>query len=476
VSLPDGFINPFKDFGDRYGDNWPLLVREVLGADPDANQDEILLAVQKGERRISVVSGHGVGKTAVLAWCAICMILTRVPQKTVCTAATSSQLFNALYSEVVKWLNKLEAPLFDLLEIQSDRIMLKAAPKECFIAFETSRPEKPEALAGVHCEDGYVLLIADEASGVHELIFESASGSMSGHHATTLLAGNGVRGSGLFYDTHHKLKERWHTIRISCENHPRVSQDFVEEKRLQHGVDSNEYRVRVAGLFPLSDDDTIIPRALAEAALYRSVAPTFTPRIWGVDCARGGGDKSALAKREGNTLPKPIEQVDFNDTMAVAGWVKNAWDNTKPEERPEAIVIDVIGIGAGVVDRLTEMDLPIIGVNVSETPSLKNAKVYKNLRAELWWRGLEVLEARACRLNDAALVEELVTCKKDFASDGRLLAQSKKKMKKDGHPSPNRADAWLLTLIDDAALLGMHTGSFRRTDWKKPLSRRISGL
>lgn len=475
MALPADFVNPFQDFVDRYGDNWPLLVREVLGAEPDVFQEEILLAVQRGERRISVVSGHGVGKTTVLAWCIVCMVLTRFPQKTVATAPTSSQLFNALYAETVKWLNKLPEAVLGLVEVQSERIFLRAAPEESYLAFETSRPEKPEALAGVH-SDGYVLLIGDEASGIPELIFEAASGSMSGHNATTLLAGNPVRTSGLFYDSHHKLKAHWLTFTISCVGHPRVSPDYVEDMALRYGRDSNPFRIRVLGLFPEGDDDTIIPRALAEAALHRVVEQIKTPKVWGVDCARGGGDLSALCKRVGNTVPKPVEVRDYNDTMRVAGWIKNEWDNTPAAERPETIVIDVIGIGAGVVDRLTELDLPVIGCNVSETPAFKNAKVYKNVRAELWWAGLEWLERRNCHLNDPACVEELVDVKKDFASDGRQLAESKKAMKGRGKKSPNRADAFLLTLLDDAAVLGGRAGSFKRTDWKKALSRRIKGL
>jgi hypothetical protein len=476
AELPPGFVNPFDDFVDRYGDNWPLLVREVLGADPDEFQEKILLAVQRGERRISVVSGHGVGKTTVLAWCCVCMILTRFPQKTVCTAPTSGQLFNALYAEVVKWLNKLPDAALKLVEIQSERIMLTAAPEESYLAFETSRPEKPEALAGVH-SDGYVLLIGDEASGIPELIFEAASGSMSGFNATTLLAGNPVRTSGLFYDSHHALRDTWLTIEISCVGHPRVSPDFVEDMARRYGRDSNQFRVRVLGMFPQGDDDTIIPRALAEAALHRRVEQLLTPNVWGLDCARGGGDLSALCKRVGNTVPKPIETRDYDDTMRVAGWVKNEWDNTLAADRPEAIIIDVIGIGAGVVDRLTELELPIIGCNVSETPAFKNAKKFKNVRAELWWNGLDWLEKRNCYLNDPALIEELVKVKKDFASDGRQMAESKKALKKRGEKSPNRADAFLLTLLSDSAVMGGAVGGgFKRTDWKKPLSRRLKGL
>ncbi len=476
ADLPADFVNPFDDFVTRYGDNWPLLVREVLGADPDVFQEEILLAVQRGERRISVVSGHGVGKSATLAWCCVCMILTRFPMKTVCTAPTSGQLFNVLYAEVVKWLNKLPEAAFNLIEIQSERIFLKIAPQEAYIAFETSRPEKPEALAGVHCADGSVLLIADEASGVPNAIFEAAAGSMSGHNATTLLAGNPVRVTGLFYDTHNKLRDEWKTLKISCVGHPRVAADFVKQMGLQYGIDSNQFRIRVLGEFPLGDTDTIIPRELAEAALDRDVANNGGAWIWGVDCARGGGDDSAIAKRHGNIMPRPIEVRDYDDTMRVTGWVKNEWDMTPVEEKPEAIVVDCIGIGAGVADRLTELGLPIIACNVSETPAFKNAKVYKNVRAELWWAGLAWFEARNCHISDPRLVDELVEVKKDYASDGRLLAESKKLMKKRGKPSPNRADAFLLTLLDDAAALGGGQGSFKRTDWKKPLSRRLRGL
>ncbi|HEY9462099.1 MAG TPA: terminase family protein [Vicinamibacterales bacterium] len=476
MGLPADFVNPLQPFIERYGNNWPLLVREVLNAEPDEFQERILLAVQRGERRISVVSGHGVGKTTTLAWCCVCMVLTRFPQKTVCTAPTSGQLFNALYAETVKWLNKLPTAILDLIEVQSERIMHKAAPEESYIAFETSRPEKPEALAGVH-SDGFVLLIGDEASGIPELIFEAASGSMSGHNATTLLAGNPVRSSGTFYDSHHKLRSSWLTIKISCVGHPRVSPDFVEDMAQRYGRDSNPFRVRVLGEFPESDDDTIIPRALAEAAIYRIVEMIRSgANVWGLDCARGGGDLSALCKRRGNIVPKKIETRDYDDTMRVTGWVKNEWDNTPEAERPEAVVVDSIGIGAGVADRLEELKLPVIAVNVSESPSFKNAKTYKNLRAELWWRGLEWLEKRNCALRDPECIEELVKVRKDYASDGRLLAESKKAMKKRGEKSPNRADAFLLTLLDDAAIAGLTSGSFKRSDWKKPLSRKLKGL
>jgi phage terminase large subunit len=60
------------------------------------------------------------------------------------------------------------------------------------------------------------LLIADEASGVPNAVFEAASGSMSGHSATTVLTGNPTRNTGFFYDTHNRLREDWYTMHVSC--------------------------------------------------------------------------------------------------------------------------------------------------------------------------------------------------------------------------------------------------------------------
>lgn len=468
AGAPAGWENPFEDFDARYADNWPLLVREVLNAEPDEKQEEILLAVQRGERRISVVSGHGVGKTTVLAWCVVCMLLTRFPQKTICTAPTSDQLFDALYSEVVKWLTKLPQMLYDLFEVQSEQIFHRTKPKESFVSFRTSRPEKPEAMAGVHCEPGYVLLIGDEASGIPEVVFEAGSGSMSGHNATTLLAGNPVRTSGLFYDTHHTLSDDWHTIKISCVNHPRVSQDFVRDMAKRYGEQSNQFRVRVLGEFPLGDDNTIFPRALVEAALVRLVEPIVVRPVWGLDPARKGSDVTALCERIGNWQKGQIETVGGFDTMQVAGWVKHKWDTTPVEDRPSEIAIDMIGIGAGVYDRLLEQDLPVVGVNVSETPVLFEDR-YLNLKAELYWKLLAWFEARNVKVDDKMMIEELVKIQKDYSSTGKLKVQSKKDAKES---SPNRVEALVMTMaVESAQIAGGGTGAFKRTDWKKPLSR-----
>lgn len=451
-----------------------LLVREVLGGDPDEKQEEILIAVCAGERRISVRSGHGVGKTTVLAWCAVCHALTRFPQRVVCTAPTSTQLFDALAADIKKCFKALPTALLPLFQIQTEQIFHSGSPEESYISFRTSRPETPEAMAGIHSDN--VLLICDEASGIPEAVYEAGIGSMSGHNATTLLAGNPVRSTGLFYKTHHELRDLWRTIHISCVGHRRIAPDFVAEAARRYGEKSNAYRVRVLGDFPLADGDTIIPFELMESALKRDVKPLLVREVWGVDCARFGDDNSALARRKGNTLVCPVEEKSGYDTMQVTGWVKAKWDATPPSERPAEIMVDVIGIGAGVTDRLMELGLPVRGINVSEAPSVFDER-YTNLRTELWFKGKEWLAALDCSLGgDEKLGAELIGPKYRFSSSGKFQAETKEEMKKRGLGSPNRADAFLMTLASEAAI-AMHGGEpLVRASWKTALKRPIKGI
>ncbi len=445
-------------------------MREVFGAEPDEWQTEGLRAYDRRERRISIRSGHGVGKTALLAWIIVHHALFRFPQKTVATAPTTAQLFDALAAEVKGWIQKLPQPLQQLFEVKSDKIELKKAPNDSFISFRTSRPETPEALAGVHSD--HVLLIGDEASGIPDPVFEAAAGSMSGHNATTILAGNPVRTSGLFFDTHHKLRDLWYTIHISCERSTRVAADFVSDMRRRYGELSNAFRVRVLGEFPAADDDTVIPFELVEAALKRDVRPLMVRELWGVDCARFGSDSSALARRKGNTVSRPVQEWRGLDTMQLVGKIKHEWDITPPSERPEEILVDSIGIGAGVCDRLRELGTPARGINVSESPALGDT--YINLRAELWFKGKEWLAKRDCNLaNDEGLAAELVGPKYKLMSSGKLQVEAKADMKKRGVPSPNKADAFLLTLASDAAT-ALHGGTQR--SWSQPLKRNVKGV
>ena len=90
-------------------------------------------------------------------------------------------------SEIVKWISKLPEELSSLLEVKAMSVTLRAAPKRSYFEARTARPENPEALQGIHEDEGYVFLLVDGPTGVHEKIFESAGGSMSGENCQTMV-------------------------------------------------------------------------------------------------------------------------------------------------------------------------------------------------------------------------------------------------------------------------------------------------
>jgi phage terminase large subunit len=468
--------------------------KQTSGIYPD--QLELLEAYARRDRRIAKRSGHGPGKTASLAWIILHHAIFRWRQKTVCTAPTSKQLFEALYAETVKWYNVLP-PELQVFDVKSEGFTHKASPKESFISFRTSSAETPEALAGVH--EDWVLLIVDEASGIPEAIFESASGSMSGKNAITILTGNPTRRTGTFADIFNKpdMMAMWTRFHVSSVGHPNVDQDYLRMIAAQYGENSNAYRVRVLGEFPLIDDDTVIPWELIDAALKRDITPLMVRPIWGVDVARKGVDASALAKRQGNVLMEPVKEWRGKDTMQTVGIVKTEWDTTLPSHRPSEINVDLIGIGAGVADRLRELGLPVRGINVSESASMSER--FTNLRSELWWKGREWFEKKDSALNGTGwkkiqkdnvwiwqredgvewqedfLAAELAMPTFDYTPSGKIQVEAKKVTKKrTGEESPNKADAFLLTLASDAITASGTDPS--PMSWREPIRREIKGI
>jgi hypothetical protein len=441
--------NPFHVAISRYARAPVAFVREVLRVEPDAWQLQALQALAKGHTRIAIRSGHGVGKTAFAAWVLTWFANTRAPFKIACTAPTSPQLFDALWPETIKWFNLLPKGWRDLWNITSDHITLRS-DQECFITARTSRADTPEAMAGLHSD--HVLLVADEASGIPEAVFEAAGGSMSSPGAVTILIGNPTRSSGFFWRCHMLERDRWLTMKVSSAESKRVSPGFVDEIAKRYGIDSNAYRVRVLGEFPQADDNTLIGAELVDSAMRRDIAIDMTQaEYWGVDVARFGSDASVLIKRRGNVVTEMPRRWRQFDTMQLSGAIKAEYD--LQTIKPALIVIDVIGIGSGVVDRLHEQNLPILGLNVSEAASTTGK--YARLRDELWVRTKEWLESRACRLPlDDQLRDDLVAPRYAFLSDGRLQVESKNSMRSRGLASPDAADALIHTFAQQGLGIG----------------------
>lgn len=438
-----------------------LFVEGVLGAKPEEWQKKALYAVRDNDR-VAIRSGHGIGKTAFLSWLILWWVLTRSPSRIACTANTSSQLSDILWAEVAKWHRCMPDGLKELIEVTSAKVELTG--QDSFAVARTARRETPEALQGFHSPN--MLFLVDEASGVDNIIFEVGEGAMSTEGAKTVMTGNPTRTSGYFYEAFNKMKDSFFTMKVSSQDSTQVGPKFIEDMKVKYGEDSNIYRVRVLGEWPEADDDVVIPLHLLQSAAERDQVPAdTTPVVWGLDVARFGTDKSALCKRKGNVVTEPIKSWRNKDLMEMCGIILNEYETTTWSDRPVEILIDSIGLGAGVVDRLTELDLPVRGINVAESASM--GERYGRLRDELWFLGKEWFEARDCTIPEQEeLIDDLSKPRFTFLSNGKLKVEGKDEMKRRGLNSPDLADAFCLTFASRASIA--KSGSAHK--WNKNLS------
>jgi len=439
-----------------------LFVEDLLGVTPQDWQREMMAATLQ-HRKLSLRSGHGLGKTACCSWLMIWYLLTRYPVKVVCTAPSASTLYDGLMAETKRWVKELPTPIRTLLEIKSDRIELASSPTEAFLSARTSRAESPESLAGIHSD--HTMILVDEASGVPEQVYEAAYGSMSGKNAVVILIGNPTRSSGYFYETHTRLRDSWWTKKVSCLDSPLVSPDFIAEMAEKYGETSNAMKVRVYGEFPTAEDDTLISLHAVEQASKRKVEqPEGTPVVWGLDVARYGDDASVLCIRQGRHLME-LHSWKKLSLMELAGRVLDLLHSS--DEPPEEILVDSIGLGAGVLDRLRELDISARGVNVSESPAM--ADRYANLRAELWDATKSWFNEEVQIPNDDSLIADLTAPRYSFNSSGKMIVESKAETKKRLGRSTDFADSLVLTFASNAA------GAFGQYRRKKRGRRRNVG-
>ena len=415
-----------------------IFVQDLFKCHIEEWQREALKSIATHDK-VSIRSGHGVGKSALLSWVILWFISTRSDARVPCTAPSSHQLSDVLWAELLKWLRKAPDWYQSQFEMSADRVRMGSS----YAVARTSRKEQPEALQGFHAEN--LLFVIDEASGVPNSIFDVSSSSLSTEGAKIIMTGNPTRVAGYFYDSHHKMRNRWETMVVSCKDSTQVSETYIEDMlaRCGNDTDADLYRVRVLGEFPKSESNGVIPLDLVIAAYDRPVEQIKTVMpVWGLDVARFGTNKTALVKRHANIV-KSVETITNRDTMYVAGWVMQQYEDANSDDRPAVINIDSIGVGAGVVDRMRELDVPVQGINVGEQPSGKDR--YANLRAELWWRAREWLEQRDTRVESEDLGAELTEVQFKITSTGKIQIESKDDMLKRGVTSPDIADAFVLT-------------------------------
>jgi len=454
------------------------FVLEAIGAKPSSQQVELLEAAPHS-KRITIRSGHGTGKDAAAAWLILWFELTNAYPKVICTAPTARQLQDILWSEISKWLR--QSVFHNFFVIQRDKIYLKECQKEWWVRGVTanvraSAEDQAETIAGFHAPN--MLIVIDEASGVPDPVFIPLEGAMTQENNRVLLIGNMTRNTGYFYDTHYhsEISKQWVKLHWDSRKSTNVKPEMIQYFADKYGVDSDVYRVRVAGEAPSSNTNSLIPLAWAVQCVGNDiVVPEDEPLYLGVDVARFGDDDSVILPRRGNLILPWISYNGMN-VIDVAGNVRLKMTDTGAI----GAAVDEIGIGAGVVDWLHKCGLArqVFGVNVA-TKSTDNTK-YDKLRDELWWMVREKcmraqfsfpditveLNGRTVNLGHE-LADELSSPSYTYNKSGGIDVESKKQMKLRGVKSPNIADALCLSeYFQNAAYAIWNPSKTRSADGK----------
>ncbi len=419
----------------------------------------ILLCVEKatrGEapRKISIASGHGIGKTGALSWIILWFLLVNYNAQVPCTAPTADQMYDVAWKELNLWISKMPDGVKQEYQWGKDHIRMAQNPETWFARAKTSSKENSEALAGVHAD--HVLTIADEASGVEEKIFNTAEGAWTSGDILVILISNPTRTEGYFFDTHHKLRANWQTLQFSSIDSPIVDHDYEANIAQRHGRDSQEYGIRVLGKFPNEGgmDDTGYVSLYSDSDIHEQ--PDFGENmkffgtvVMGVDPAGEGDDKTSFYIRD-RVKAKKIHEEIISNPRGIAERILTFMEKYKISGRN--VVVDSFGVGADVakeVALISKGTINIYSVNVGELPDREqDQELYINKRAEMYYKqriwfkqGGELVEHKNTH-------DELKTIKFKRNTKGKIQIMSKVDMrKKYGYKSPNDADAFALTFL-----------------------------
>ena len=446
------------------------FIEETLGVRLYSRQREIAEAVRDHDR-VATKSGNATGKTLVAVCVSLAWLAAGPGNCVAVTSATEGQLKRVYLREMRRRLKHGRArEFFGGATITDSEVRLR---DDWFLtAFST---DEAEAAQGLHAER--LLVVLDEASGISEIVWDAVEGLLAGGDAHVLAISNPLRTSGSFYDAFHSKRDEWHTITVSAfdtpnftgERVPRalsrnlVSRRWVErlERRNPEG---SEYVVKCLGQFPTRADDAVVARADLEQA-HEQIIEAALPLVIGVDVARFGGDKTVLAVREGHRV-RVAKVYAGKDLMWTTGAVLDlARELHAAKGRKPRIVVDDVGLGGGVTDRLREIgEFQITAFNGSGRASSRDAV---NRRSELWLLAGEVMPLLDLDGGDDELSQDLLAPTFSFASDGARMVEQKSSTRKRLRRSPDRADAVLLTLAVSPPVAPGRARKRRGLHWAK---------
>lgn len=405
--------------------------------------------------RISIVSGHGIGKSTLLSWLILWFLFVHPEAQVACTSPSKEQMYDVLWKELKKWIDKMIPDMSAMYVWESSHIRMKEDPNVWFARAKTSSKENTEALAGVHAD--WVLIAVDEASGVEEPIFETMEGALTSGNILVFLISNGTRSIGYFYDTHHKDKERWQNYAFSSLESPRVDDKYVNDIVAKYGTDSVQYAIRVEGRFPdegIMDDKGYVQLFNDSDLHFISMPQDWKPvgrAIGALDASGEGQDKTEWAVRD-RQIACIVAEEEKSTPAGMA--LKSITLCDHYDIDPIDFIIDAFGkgqdVGMEIALATSKQKRPwrVHPVNVGDACEDEHERIlYINKRAEGFYKLMKWCRSGGEIVESPRLREQLLSIRFRRTANGRIQIMDKVTMKKLGFPSPDKADALSMTFL-----------------------------
>lgn len=461
--IAEFYADPLSFVKFAYPWRQPGLLEDYDG--PDTWQADFLASVgeQVRERgfdgrnavmplRNSISSGHGIGKSVLVAWLVDWLMSTRPHCQGTITANTMTQLSTKTWAQIQKWTRMCITSHW--FTINSEKMYHNDFKASWFCSAQSCREENSEAFAGQHAVSSTSFYIFDEASAVPDTIYEVAEGGLTDGEPHIYLFGNPTRNTGKFYRaTFGAELARWNAKAIDSRQSAFANKQQISEWIEDYGEDSDFVRVRVCGLPPSASELQFIGADLIKQAQAREPQTLADePIIAGFDVSGGGSAWNVIHFRRGNdarSIPSiRITGQQGKDRSVLIGRAAEVLKDQTPGRKVAAMFVDS-AFGSPIVERLHTLGYRnVFEINFGgDSPDYHQA----NKRAYMWNKMKEWLANGAVPKSEAFAIQ-LGGPGYHINKANKLVLESKESMQKRGEASPDDADALALTFAQPVAI------------------------
>jgi hypothetical protein len=483
-----------------------------------SKQAEIALALEQ-YNRVAVRSCHDSGKSFVAATLSARWIDSHPPgqARVVTTAPTATQVRGILWVEI----NQLHERCGLVGRVNQTEWWIGS-----YLAGMGRKPSdyQPAAFQGLHAR--FILIIIDEASGVSASLIDAAETLATNINAKILMIGNPDDPSSEFAKINAEPeKYGYHIIKIAAWDTPNFTEEgpllieqhgdegqtvcdvllspqWVESRRRAWGIDHPFWSSKVEAEFPSQDAMAIVP---LEALLAASIpfderegavaGPSNLADSLGVDVAGSEtGDETVIRLLMQGNKPTTEWRVRSDDPSKIADLV----DAAQIQSGARVINIDAIGVGFGVVGLVRERvaarfagrmaSAPVVvALNSGASPTTPAAaKLYGNLRAQIWWEfrlGLQQNLFDFSKADNLMDLQAQLLMPRYRINKGKIWVEAKEDIRKRLGRSPDNADALMYSTYQSrtagVAIVARPTQhiNYKSTNGQRgPFAQRLVGV